>query len=207
MTVHVDGQDYSAQVNYDLDHDGVNDTAIVDHTDGTAQVFGDTNHDGVADHYAVLDQNGKVVETATYDQASGQWIEAGAGHGGDQQTDSSGTIHADMPKGDVVVGPATIDTDHDGKNDTAVVQTNDGGTIAYTDKDGDGQADVAVEIDANGNATTYEHTGKGEWTEQPSGLMSEAAPDSDAAWGGGGTQTLEGVAKIDSGTGQWISPN
>ncbi|HEV7981035.1 DUF6802 family protein [Amycolatopsis sp.] len=209
MTVHVDGEDYAAEVNYDIDHDGVNDTAIIEHEDGTAQAFGDTNNDGVADHYAVLDENGKVVEMATYDQASGQWVEAGGGDqgGGDQQTDSTGTIHADMPKGDVEVGPATIDTDHDGKNDTAVVQTKDGGTIAFTDSDGDGQADVAVEIDASGNATTYEHTGKGEWTEQPSGLVGEVAPDSDAAWGGGGTQTLEGVAKIDSVTGQWISPN
>jgi hypothetical protein len=214
MTVHVDGEDYTAEVNYDVNHDGVNDTAIVEHDDGTAQVFTDTDHDGVADQYGVLDDHGKVVDTATYDQASGQWVEAGGHsgdrHGGDQQSGSGGTIHADMPKGDVAVGPPTIDTDHDGKNDTAVVQTKDGGTIAFTDKDGDGEADVAVETDASGHSTTYEHTGKGEWTERSSGLVADSgspAPDSDAAWHGAGTDILAGVAKIDSVTGQWISPN
>jgi hypothetical protein len=211
MTVHVDGADYSAEVNYDIDHDGVNDTAIIEHDDGTAQAFGDTDHDGVADHYAVLDGEGKVVDMATYDQASGQWVEAGGtggtgDGGGDQQTGAGGTIHADMPNGEVEAGPATIDTDQDGHLDTAVVQTQDGGTIAFTDKDGDGEADIAVEIDANGQSTTYEHTGAGEWTEQSSGLMTDTAPDSDAAWGGGQV-VLEGVAKIDSATGQWISPN
>jgi len=134
-----------AEVNYDVNHDGVNDTAIVEHDDGTAQVFTDTDHDGVADQYVVLDDHGKVVDTATYDQASGQWVEAGGHggdrHGGDQQSGSGGTIHADMPKGDVAVGPPTIDTDHDGKNDTAVVQTKDGGTIAFTGEY-DGNTDV-----------------------------------------------------------------
>jgi hypothetical protein len=211
MTVHVDGEDYSAEVNYDIDHDGVNDTAIIEHDDGTAQAFGDTDHDGVADHYAVLDDQGKVMDVATYDQASGQWIEAngtaGTGDGGDQQqTGTGGTIHADMPNGEVDAGPATIDTDQDGHLDTAVVQTQDGETIAFTDSNGDGEADIAVEIDANGQSTTFEHTGAGEWTEQPAGLMTEAAPDSDAAWGGESV-VLDGVAKIDSVTGQWISPN
>jgi hypothetical protein len=198
MTVHVDGADDTAEANY-VDHDAVNDTAIVD--------------DGVADQYAVLDASGHMVDEATYDAASGQWVESGGphdggdGHAGDQQSGAGGMIHADMPKGEVEVGAATIDTNNDGVNDSAVVDTKDGGTIAFTDTNGDGEADIAVEIDASGHATTYEHTGKGEWTEQSATPAATPAPDSDAVWGGAGTQILAGVAKIDSATGQWISPN
>lgn len=214
MTVHVDGQDYQAEVNYDINHDGHNDAAVIEHEDGTAQVFTDSKHDGVADHYAVVDASGHVVEQAVYDEASGQWIETG-GHddpGTSSHDDSSARhIHADMPGGEVDAGPATIDTDHDGHNDTAIVETKDGGTIAFTDKDGDGEADIAVQTSADGTTTTFEHTGHGQWTQVSNGATDTSHaledPAGDAAWGGPGTQTLEGVARIDSGTGQWISPN
>jgi hypothetical protein len=218
MTVHVDGQEYQAEVNYDVNEDGVNDTAIVEHDDGTSQAFIDTNHDGEADQYAVLDDTGHVVEQAVYDEASGEWVQSG--HDGHDDSDtggrddgSGGHIHADMPDGEVDAGAATIDTDHDGHNDTAIVETKSGGTIAFTDKDGDGEADIAVQTDADGTTTTFEHSGPGQWTEVNSGLLDSGSgeqlgdPADDAAWGAAGTQTLEGVARIDSGTGQWISPN
>jgi len=213
LTVHVDGQDYQAEVNYDANEDGVDDTAIVEHADGTAQAFIDTNHDGVADEYAVLDENGKVMDQAVYDDHTGQWVESGGHHhesGGGQEDGAGGHIHADLPDGETDVGAATIDTNHDGVNDTAVVQTKSGGTISFTDKDGDGEADVAVQIDADGSTHTFEHTGHGQWTEASSGVVespAEADPAGDAAWGAPGTQVLEGVARIDSVTGQWISPN
>ncbi|OXM51029.1 DUF6802 family protein [Amycolatopsis alba] len=222
VTVHVDGEEYQAELNYDLDKDGVNDAAVIQHDDGTGQAFVDTDGDGEADQYAVLDENGKVVQEAVYDEASGAWVEAGGGgHDDGSDAGTSGTMHADMPSGDVEVGPPTIDTDGDGTPDTAVIQTEDGRTIAFTDKDGDGKADIAVETDASGNSKTYEHTGPGQWTETGSGVVNEdigsafastpaateGDPAGDAAWGGAGTETLEGVAKIDSATGQWISPN
>ncbi|HWD04576.1 MAG TPA: hypothetical protein VG674_19210 [Amycolatopsis sp.] len=214
MTVHVEGHDYQAEVNYDTDSDGVGDTAIIEHDDGTGQAFLDTDHDGVADHYAVLDASGHVVDQAVYDESTGAWVESGGGHPGgtdshSQDDSTTGHIHADLPDGEVDAGVATIDTNHDGHNDTAVVETKDGGTMAFTDTDGDGEADVAVEIGADGSTTTYEHTGHGEWTETDGAGSGVRGPDpaGDAAWGGDGTQLLSGVAKIDSGTGQWISPN
>ncbi|MEV6909729.1 DUF6802 family protein [Amycolatopsis sp. NPDC051071] len=220
VTVHVDGEEYQAELNYDLDKDGVNDAAVIQHDDGTGQAFVDTDGDGEADQYAVLDENGKVVQEAVYDEASGAWVEAGGSDDSGSDAGTSGTMHADMPSGDVEVGAPTIDTDGDGTPDTAVIQTEDGRTIAFTDKDGDGKADIAVETDASGNSKTYEHTGPGQWTETGSGVVNEdigsafasapaavGDPAGDAAWGGAGTETLEGVAKIDSATGQWISPN
>ena len=43
------------------------------------------------------------------------------------------------------------DINKDGHNDTAIVQTDDGGQVAFTDSDNDGDADVAVELDDKGN--------------------------------------------------------
>ncbi|NIJ15050.1 hypothetical protein FHU38_005458 [Saccharomonospora amisosensis] len=203
LTVTVEGEEYSADINFDIDDDGVNDTAVIEHADGSGQAFVDNDGDGAADEYIALDANGDLVAHATYDEASGDWVSVepgGSGDSGESQTGAGGTITADLPEGDVEVGPATVDTDHDGVNDTAVVEDSDGTTMAFTDEDGDGQADIAVMIDADGGSTVYEHTGDGEWTETDG-----SAPGSDEAWGG--FDTVEGVAKIDSGTGQWISQN
>lgn len=215
MTVTVDGEEYTADVNYDMDHDGVDDTAVIETADGGGQAFVDTDHDGSADEYVVLDEQGDVTQHATYDDASGDWVDAG-GHGGDthttdSQTSSGGTINADLPNGDVQVGAATVDTDHDGVNDTAVVEDDQGNTIGFTDADGDGQADVAVVISPTGDSTVYEHTGDGQWTESThTGAAGDTGSHSslagDQAWGGG-QEAVEGVARIDSTTGQWISQN
>lgn len=205
LTVHVEGEEYSAEVNFDIDSDGVDDTAVIEHADGSGQAFIDSDADGEADEYLALDAQGEVVAHATYDEASGDWVAVEpADTGGDPDTQASagGMITADLPDGEVQVGPATVDTDHDGVNDTAVVDTGSGTTMAFTDVDGDGDADVAVSIDARGNATVYEHTGDGEWTES----APPAASGSDSLWGQG-YDIVEGVARIDSATGQWISQN
>lgn len=208
MTVVVEGEDYSADVNFDIDEDGVEDTAVIEHADGSGQAFVDTDGDGDADEYLAIDAQGEVVTHAQFDDASGDWVSVEPGGQGDDapetQTGAGGTITADLREGDIEVGPATVDTDSDGVNDTAMVDDGAGNTIAFTDADGDGQADVAVVIGPDGESTVLEHTGDGEWTETTG--TSAGADGSDSVWGGGG-QAVEGVAKIDSATGQWISQN
>ncbi|WP_018684329.1 hypothetical protein [Actinokineospora enzanensis] len=58
------------------------------------------------------------------------------------------------------------DFDHDGHNDTTVVQSGDG-YMAFTDTDGDGTADTVVELDHDGNvvAAGEYNESTGEWTE------------------------------------------
>jgi hypothetical protein len=216
MQISVEGHEYSAEANFDLDHDGHDDTVRIENADGTFTGYTDVDHDGHADQYLHVDAQGNILESARFDAASGDWIstEAGPGdqHGPDSQTSSSGGIVADMADGDVNVGPATVDTDHDGTNDTAVVQDSDGNTRMFTDVDGDGKADVQTIITPDGESHTFNHTGDGQWTETgtPSGAGNDDhAPSAagDHLWGGGGQQAVEGVAKIDSATGQWISQN
>ncbi|WP_199429000.1 DUF6802 family protein [Qaidamihabitans albus] len=211
MTVTVEGEEYSADVNFDIDDDGVEDTAVIEHADGSGQAFVDNDGDGAADEYIQLDAEGNVLAHAEYDEASGDWVSVEPGGTGTEspgtETGAGGTITADMPNGEVEVGPATVDTNEDGVNDTAVVEDADGNTIAFTDVNGDGDADVAVIIDSNGDSTVYEHTGDGEWTEaDDAGAGTGDAGGSDRLWGGG-QEPVEGVAKIDSATGQWISQN
>ncbi|GAA1250109.1 hypothetical protein GCM10009676_40900 [Prauserella halophila] len=218
MTVTVDSEEYTAELNQDVDGDGVYDAALIEHEDGTAQLFVDTDGDGDADAYAEADSDRNVVVEAEYDEASGQWVEMGGGSADDApETDAGagGMITADLGDGDVEVGPATIDTNEDGTNDTAIVETEDGDTIAFTDADGDGEADIAVVIDEHGNEVVLESDGDGEWTETDEtggyGGSSGAArvPETADPWGEGAAAGagVEGVAKIDPATGQWISQN
>jgi hypothetical protein len=67
---------------------------------------------------------------------------------------------------DEVTADATIDIDHDGTNDTAVVQDAAGERIAITDLDGDGDADHAALLDESGHVLDTAHvTDSGEWVQ------------------------------------------
>ncbi|TCO64758.1 DUF6802 family protein [Actinocrispum wychmicini] len=200
LTVNVDGEQYEVQENYDLDHDGHNDTAVVQTDDGHQVAFSDTDHDGTADVAVEVDDHGNVVGAARYDEQSGEWVavdpktgqEAGGGSTGGHSTGASdhhstggtGTgshssgsgsssggdgedITVDVPgqSQDVDAGHATLDINHDGVKDTVVEKESDGTTIAFTDVDGDGKADVVTIIDPTGDVTIGQHTGEDEWTD------------------------------------------
>lgn len=218
IEVTVDGQEYAAELNVDLDDDGQNDTALIRQEDGTSMAFVDSDGDGEADQYAELDAEGNVITEAVFDEASGNWVSgepsAAQPDDAEAQTSTDGPMTAEMPEGRVEVGPATIDTDHDGVPDTAVAQDDQGNTYHFTDTDGDGDADVVVVTGSDGSTQTMEHQGGGNWTEvtpaageQLSGFgEGESTPATPEGWGDDSDQ-LEGVAKIDSMTGQWISQN
>ncbi|NIH86372.1 DUF6802 family protein [Amycolatopsis granulosa] len=210
LEITVDGHTYTAEQNMDLDHDGVDDTVRLDNADGTITAYADTDGDGHADRYVHTDTAGNVVEMARYDESTGDWVAdhgSAAGERGATETGRAGEIVADSSDGIVEVGPATVDSDNDGTADSAIVTDEAGNTRVFTDVDGDGRADVQTIITPDGETHTYQHTGPGEWTEAPSGFTAEVPPDSDRFWGGDGHQAVEGVARIDSGTGQWISQN
>lgn len=200
LTVEIDGEEYQAEENVDLDGDGQNDTAVVETEDGYL-AFADTDGDGTADVAVEYDENGNPIAGGEYDETTGEWTEEDVaslptptGDGADEAdgsgTDSTDTgstdygddssstgggedITVDMPGEDVDAGPATYDTDGDGTNDTAVVTDADGTTYAFTDTDGDGQADQAVIIESDGDVTVAEHTGEDEWTTTEEGHIDE----------------------------------
>lgn len=208
LEITVEGQTYTAEENFDIDHDGHDDTVRLDNEDGTTTAYVDSDGDGHADEYVHTDADGDVVDMARFDTATGDWIADSAGPGpagGDSDAGHQGDITADLADGTVDLGHATVDSDNDGTADTAVVTDADGNTRLFTDTDGDGSADVQTIITPDGESHTYEHTGPGEWTETTG---DGARADSDQLWGGGRHDTVvEGVAKIDSVTGQWISQN
>ncbi|GAA4884450.1 DUF6802 family protein [Actinomycetospora straminea] len=87
------------------------------------------------------------------------------------------------PDGAHVLGPPTVDSDADGRPDTAVVTEPDG-LVLGTDLDGDARADVLTRIAPDGSATT---TG-------PDG------PDWDEGWVG----EVPPAPTIDPVTGRWV---
>ncbi|MPY77566.1 MAG: hypothetical protein GEV04_03535 [Actinophytocola sp.] len=229
VAVTVDGQEYDVEMNADLDSDGHVDTAIVDNADGTHSAYMDEDGDGDADVYMEADEQGNTIAEARFDDESGEWIAvdpAAQGQGDtttptDTQTSESapGTdkpMTADMPQGEVEVGPATIDTNDDGVKDTAVTKDDAGNTFYFTDANSDGEADYALVVESDGSTATLKHTGDGTWERVDTGAtqtsgaqgvggdIASAANDDGVS---GVTTNVEGVAKIDPHTGQWLSPN
>jgi hypothetical protein len=168
LTVRVEGEEYHTEAFVDIDSDGLDDTAIVETDDG-AIAFTDTDADGQADLMTRLDAGGDIVGQAHFDAASGDWVRidppdpstigsvGDVGEGGNSMT-------ADVPAGEVEVGPATHDTDGDGVDDSLVVDDADGDMTIVTDADEDGAADYITQITDDGHVTVSEHTGDGQWT-------------------------------------------
>lgn len=224
LTVTVEDEEYTAQATYDLNDDGVEESAVVETDDGGHLAFSDVDGDGDADLMSMFDSDGELVSQARFDEYSGEWIAVDPGDA-QQQTNAnaSQSIVVDTENGDQDVGPATEDTDGDGKADTAIVKDDEGDTWLFTDGDGDGEADLATEITGAGEVTMSKHTGEDQWTEVEHGhldsdgtympdakigVLSEA--DDSAGWldePEGRTDTVSGVVRIDAMTGQWISPN
>ncbi|ONI72881.1 hypothetical protein ALI144C_43615 [Actinosynnema sp. ALI-1.44] len=194
MTVTVDGEQYEVEADYDLNKDGDNDTAIITGDDGSKVAFTDVDNDGDADVAVEMDEQGNVTGAARYDEASGEWVPVDPKSGGGddhqstgstagQSSSASGDIKVDVPgeSQDKSAGPATVDMNQDGKNDTAVVKTDDGDTIGFTDRDGDGEADQMTVIESDGSVTISQHTGEDEWTEVEKGHVDSSGnyvPDS-----------------------------
>ena len=111
--------------------------------------------------------------------STGTGATGGAGAGG------STTITVDVG-GHSVEAPATVDTDQDGTSDTAVVDAPDGNKIAFTDSDGDGQADRAAVYDSAGRllGTAHYDRSSGNWIEGSGG-----SPAPDLPGGEPGTST------------------
>ncbi|PRY45789.1 DUF6802 family protein [Umezawaea tangerina] len=221
LKVTVEGEEYTAETTFDIDDDGIEDSAVVETGDGGHLAFTDTDRDGDADLMSTFDHDGKLVAQARFDVHSGEWIAVDPADAHEQTNTNAGhTMIVDTDTGDQNVGVPTEDTDGDGRADTAVVKDEDGDTWLFTDVDGDGKADLATEITRSGEVTMTEHTAEDTWTEverghidsngkyvadSKSGVLSESDDvwvDHDEPFG-----SVSGVVRIDSTTGQWISPN
>jgi hypothetical protein len=108
---------------------------------------------------------GSAAPTTDSGTVGGAPTSGGPGDSGD----TTGTGHAPqvvtVEVGGHEVGVAeTIDSDHDGTNDTGVLEA-DGKTIALTDTDGDGDADKATVFDESGQVIGAMHVdpSTGEW--------------------------------------------
>ncbi|ATE57805.1 hypothetical protein [Actinosynnema pretiosum] len=213
LKVAVDDEEYTVEVGYDLDHDGVDETAVVETDDGGRIAFSDTDGDGDADLMTTFDDRGEVVQRSRFDDASGEWVRVGEDS---ERTNSAEgrDITVTTANGSQDVGPATVDSDEDGRADSVMIEDAEGDTWLFTDSDGDGQADVATEITRDGEVTVSQRTGDAEWTEVEHGRFDStgkytADSGSDQLWGDGvdDRTAVSGVVRIDSTTGQWISPN
>jgi hypothetical protein len=169
LNIEVDGHDYVEQDNIaDGAHGSVDgsvvDAVSVDTGDGGHLVYSDEDHDGTADLVTEYDEQGDPTRHAHYDTDTGRWIDGSA---------DAGSITVDTAAGDLNIGPATVDTDHDGTPDTAVVHDENGDTVLYTDRHGTGRADIATELTPDGQVIIADHTGDHEWTRTRHGSIGD----------------------------------
>lgn len=126
----------------------------------------------------------------------------------------------DAPDGVHVLGPATVDSDADGRPDTAVVDSTpeDGALLLGTDLDADGHVDAASTIAADGRAVTATRGADGHFApgwdgggrdggDRDGGTGTGPGPARDAAWTGEDDATAPPPAPpapwIDPVTGTW----
>lgn len=180
LQIDVDGHEFTEQENYSYTGNEVMDSYELTESDGDHLVYTDDHHTGTADLVTEYDEQGDAVRQAHFE--SGHWTATGSSDAPPAGSDTSaastgdgsgtgGVIMVDTPSGEHSVGPATVDTNHDGKPDTAVVTDAKGDTIMYTDTNGDGQADVATEIGRDGTVVIAEHTGAHTWTDEQTGHL------------------------------------
>ncbi|RCW47124.1 hypothetical protein DFQ14_101468 [Halopolyspora algeriensis] len=188
IQITVEGAEYTAEANVDLDGDGIDDT-VATMTDDGFVAYTDADVDGGADVVRTFGPEGTVLDQARYAQDRGLWISEQPQHPVAGRAGREPMV-VDTPQGERRIGPATEDTDDDGRLDTTIVDTG-GGRMLVTDIDGDGTADQAVEVDSTGEVTVAQHTGDGQWTVvEEGGIAREGgrAPDpavsdtGDAAW-------------------------
>jgi hypothetical protein len=166
-----------------LDDSGhVVDTAHLDSDGNWVQdAAGDSNPYGGPG--ASIDENPDDGGTA----GGGTGTGAGAGDGGSTGSGGDGGTIVIESGGQSMDAQATIDTDHDGHNDTAVVRTADGNHVAFTDSDGDGHADQAVVYGPDGHMIGTAHY------DEASGTWIEGAGDGANSGGDAVTQTAGGI--------------
>jgi hypothetical protein len=180
LQIDVDGHEFTEQENYSYTGGQVMDSYELTEANGDHLVYTDDHHSGTADLVTEYDEQGDVLRQAHFE--SGHWVSAGQDDAPPANPDTSaastgdggGTgqqIMVDTSSGEHGVGPATVDTNHDGKPDTAVITDANGDTIMYTDANGDGQADVATEISPDGHVVIADHTGAHSWTDEQTGHL------------------------------------
>ncbi len=117
--------------------------------------------------------------------------------------DDAGGVH--------VLGPATVDSDADGRPDTAVLDLTaamadpaDDALLLATDLDADGHVDAATTVAADGRAVTGTRDPEGRFApgwDGGGGAGPDPAPD--GAWNGGEEGAAPPAPSIDPVTGAW----
>ena len=154
-----------------------------DGTTGTDTGASTTDHTGSTD--------GTTTDGTSSSTSSGTSTTDGSTtDASDSSTSSSDSGHDITVTGDDgsahSLGAPTVDLDHDGSPDTAVIHNSDGSVTGYTDRDGDGTADQITQIGADGKVVIAVSDGHGGWEVTTTGhvdssgnLVPDSSPDPD----------------------------
>lgn len=165
--ISVEGDDLGA-ASLDLDGDGMADSIVVGR-DTETTVVTDYDSDGVADSISVYDGSGDLLD-ARVDSPFGPDIQPQSPATNTSLASTLVALDTDGKQYDL--GPATMDLNEDGIPETVVATGEDGQTLAYTDRTGDGVADQIMRISATGAVEILSSDGFGSWQVAETGQMS-----------------------------------
>jgi hypothetical protein len=155
----------------------------------------DFQHDDSAFGTASTDEVHHMYVPGSDDRSVGGGDAGQTGYDGDQDAPGSGrgeTVSVNVG-GDEVTALATVDVDHDGRNETAVFEDPAGHHIALTDLDRDGRADHAALLDDAGHVVETAHR------DQASGQWGQDRPGDRSPYGGPGSTLGDGVRTSPAG--------
>jgi hypothetical protein len=170
LYVDYEGHHYDAgEIDVDRDHDGHVDTAVI-HSPGQNEYYTDRDGDGQADELTIFAPDGHLISHETMG-ADGHWHETPYG---DQQhheptaAANDGHIAVNYNGTRYDAGTATVDSDGDGRPDTAIIHS-PGQIEYYIDRDGDGKADELTITNPHGQLISHEELNPktGRWQETP----------------------------------------
>jgi hypothetical protein len=188
-----DGSDGTADEAYILDKSGhVVGTAHVDPSTGEwvdgpgADASGSVGSDGPAAGGGSDGSDAPTTDSGTVGGAP-----TSGGDAGGTTTEAPQVVTVEVGGHEVGVAE-TIDSDHDGKVDTGVLEA-DGKTIALTDTDGDGDADRATVFDEHGDEIGAMHVdpSTGEWVVDDGSGSGTDSGDTGTGAGDGGVDGSE----------------
>lgn len=171
MYVDYEGHHYDAgDIDTDVNHDGRVDTAVI-HSPGQDEYYTDRDGDGQADELTIFAPDGHLISHETLG-ADGHWHETPYGPqqhdapGGDLPNDGHIAMNYNGTRYDA--GEATVDSNGDGRPDTAVIHS-PGQVEYYIDRDGDGKADELTIVSPAGHLISHEELDhkSGRWRETP----------------------------------------
>lgn len=171
-----------------------------DGTDGSIDTVASGDNAAGTDSADSADSTASAASTERTASTGGSDTDGTGSTDGSTASDAPSLSVIDDQGRSVDLGTAQVDMDGDGTPDTTVVRGDDGSTVGYTDRNGDGEVDQITRVEADNSVIITVADGNGDWSVVATGRLDDdgnfVPADSEQ-----GTTDTGSSAATDSGVG------